>query len=123
MKKGEIEEIKFRYVCDKYPPNRYTIFAYKWFNVNTFRKPYPVGTWLAILAFFVGTTGMIIYDRRGEKKKATKFAYVLMGFFVLVLTLPAYLMNQARIKTICEELEIDVEEYNRLVLVYYPENK
>jgi len=103
---------EFKKVVEKHPPNWFVRFMYRWFNTETFRKPYPVGSWLAIMSFMIGTTGMIINDQKGNKKKATGFAWVILGFVVLIFTLPAYWMNQHRIRVICRELGITVEEYN-----------
>jgi uncharacterized membrane protein len=122
MKENITEKETFKYYTEKYPPNGYTRFMYKWFNVNTFTKPYPVGAWLAILCFFVGSTGMIIEDQKGNRKKATKWVYVLMGFFILIFTLPAYWMNQSRIRRLCADMGISIEKYNELI-DKYPENK
>jgi hypothetical protein len=107
-----MDAIIFKSAVRKHKPNGYIRFMYRWFNTNTFQKPYPIGSWALIFLFLFGTTGMIINDQKGNRKKAQGFAWIIVTFFLFLFTLPAYWMNQARIKKICKELGITIEVYS-----------
>lgn len=120
MKK--ITEEEFLDVYESHPANGFTKWAYHNYSTDLKAKPTPVGSWLAIFGFVVGTVGMIVFDQLGNKDVARMFCSLYLLFFLWVVSLPAWIMNKVRINKIVKELGISPEEYNVLVSMYNPKD-
>jgi len=46
------------------------------------------------------------------------FLYVMLGFFTLAITLPAFIINNYRVKKIMKELGITAVQYNGYVKMF-----
>jgi hypothetical protein len=104
-----------------HPANMFTKLVYRLFNVNLFKKPYPIGSIILVLCWLIGTIGMIISNQLGLKQLAFIFACILSAFFLFIITLPAYIMNKLRIRKIIKELGITPYIYNYLAEKYINE--
>lgn len=111
----------FTEVYNKHKTNGYTRFMYRFFNLNLKQKPIPWGSILLIVCWGIGTLGIIIFNEIGLISIARIFAYILSLFFLFILTLPAFLMNQLRIRRIIKELGITPYIYNYLAEKYIKE--
>jgi hypothetical protein len=116
----DVSKEKFDAVYNKYAPSKFLKFVYTHYNVNLKRKPTPVGTLLAVIGWVVGTLGLIVFDQLGMKEVSLKFLWAYLPFASLIISLPAFLLSQKRIKKIAKELGITLEKYNQLVALYYP---
>lgn len=116
----DVSKEKFDAVYNKYAPSKFLKFVYTHYNVKLKRKPTPIGTLLAVIGWVVGTIGIIVFDQLGMKEVALKFLWAYLPFASLIISLPAHLLNQRRIKKIAKELGITLEKYNQLVDLYYP---
>jgi len=89
---------------------------YTHFNADL--KKRPTGTILAILSGFIGTFGMIISSATNNVLFGRISLIVMMGFFTLLITLPAFIIHNHRLKKIINELGITVEQYNAYVKMF-----
>lgn len=117
MKK--ITKSQFDKAYNKYPETSFLKFVYTYYNVKLNRRPIPLGTWAAVIGWFIGTIGLIVFDQLGMKDISLKFLWAYIPFASLIITLPAFLLNRIRTKKICKELGVTPEEYNKLVNKFY----
>lgn len=116
----DVSKEKFDAVYSKYAPSKFLKFVYTYYNLKLKKKPTPIGTLLAVIGWIIGTLGIIIFDQLGMKEIAKGFVWAFAPFAALLITLPAFLLNNRRIKKIAKELGITLEKYNQLVSLYYP---
>lgn len=116
----DVSKEKFDAIYNKYAPSKFLNFVYTYYNVKLKRKPTPIGTLLAVIGWVIGTLGLIIFDQLGMKEIARIFLWAYIPFAALIISLPAFLLNQKRIKKIAKELGVSLERYNKLVALYYP---
>lgn len=114
----KITKEQFLKVYNKYPENRFVKWVYTYYSLNLLNKPVPIGSWIAVAGFSIATIGMIIFDQVGNHKLASLFTLLYIPFFSFIITLPAFLMNNHRLRKIINELGITVREYNQLVDLY-----
>lgn len=116
----DVSKEKFDAVYSKYAPSKFVNFVYTHYNVNLNKKPTPIGTLLAVIGWVVGTLGLVVFDQLGMKEVAKAFLWAYLPFAALLISLPAFILNQRRIKKIAKELGVSLERYNQLVALYYP---
>ena len=115
-----ITKEQFDAVYNKYKPSAFLKFVYTHYNVKLKRKPRPIGTWAAVIGWFIGTAGIIVFNELDMHDVAMKFLWAFVPFGSLIISLPAFLLNQRRTKKIAKELGVSLDEYNRLVDKFYP---
>lgn len=115
----EITKEQFDAAYAKYGPSKFLRFIYTHYNVKLKRKPTPIGTLLAVIGWVIGTIGLIVFDQLEMKEIALIFLWAYVPFAALIISLPAFLMNHARIKKIAKELGVTLQEYNDLADKYY----
>jgi hypothetical protein len=119
ISKSELDQIS-----EKYPPNRWTKLAFKYFSSETDRKDMaPRKTLVGILMsfFLVGLLGTIFNAPRELIGTATLVYSGILVLLVLFMFIGGK-MNDIRIKRICLELGVSIEEYHGLVDKYYQNN-
>ena len=116
-----ITKEEFDAAYNKYPPSGLLKFVYTHYNVRLRRRPRPIGTWTAVIAWIVSTVGLIVFNEIGMREVAEIFVYGYIPFASLIIALPAFLLNKARVKKIVKELGITPDHYNNLVDLYYPD--
>ena len=118
-----ITKEQFDAAYNKYGPSKFLKFVYTYYNVKMKRpgKPLAWGTIVAVIAFFIATIGMIVFDQLGMKPVAIGFVWGYIPFGALLISLPAFLLNKARIKKIIKILGVTPIEYNKLVDRFYPD--
>jgi len=119
MDVNKITKEQFDAAYAKHPETKFLKFMYTYYNVKLKRKPAPIGTWTAVIAWIIATIGLIVFDQLGMKEVATAFLWVYIPFGTLIFTLPAFLMNKSRTKKIAKELGVTFDQYNYLVDKYY----
>lgn len=117
----DVTKEQFDAVYNKYSPSKFLRFVYTHYNVKLKRKPTPIGTLLAVIGWGIGTLGIIVFDQLGMKEVAKGFLWAFVPFGALVISLPAFLLNQRRTKKIAKELGVSLDVYNNLVDKFYPE--
>jgi len=117
----EITKEQFDEVYNKYGPGKFLKFVYTYYNVKLKGKPAPLGTWAAVIGWVIGTIGIIVFDQLEMKDIAIKFLWAWLPFGALIISFPAFWLNQFRIKKIAKKLGISLDQYNKLVEKYYPE--
>ena len=73
---------------------------------------------MAVIGWTIGTIGIVVFDQLEMREIAMKFLWAYVPFASLIISLPAFLMHQARIKKIAKELGISLQEYNNLADLY-----
>jgi len=112
----------FLSVCNKYPPNWWTKFAYKYFSKETkvedlWLRRIFVGILLGL--FGVGFIATVISNGQARKWIALPTIVYAIILAVLVLSLfVAAMMNKWRIKKIIKELGVSVKDYHMFVNMY-----
>jgi len=111
-----ISEEKFLEAYNKYPPNKWTVFAFRFFSLDISKED----KWLSnivqamlLLSFLAGFVGTISNFSR------TYMICVLTPFVVILVTLVIFLliaviMKNLRIRKIRKYLGITLEEYEIL---------
>jgi len=116
-----ISKEQFDAAYNKYPPNKWIKFAFKYFSTNTEKKDFGAkNTVLYVLLFFfiIGFFGTIF----GLPVKIIGIATVAYTIILSVLVLylfSAVILNNIRVNKIRKVLGITKEEYNNLVDIYY----
>ena len=116
-----ITKEEFDAAYNKYPPSGFLKFVYTHYNVKLMRKPKPIGTWTAVIAWIISTIGLIVFDQLEMKEVANAFVWGYIPFASLIIAFPAFKLNQRRTKKIAKELGISLDHYNNLVDLYYPD--
>jgi hypothetical protein len=98
---------------EKHKPSDFILFVNKYFPIKFAKGEYPLGTYSALVGFFVASAGMVIFDQMNNKPVASAFCLLYIPLVVHVLiNLVSFKLNQARIEKICKELNLTPEEYN-----------
>lgn len=111
---------QFLTVYNKYPPNAWTRFAFKYFSSDTVYPDNKVSRFFGIIMVGFFSVGMILTVIGLTN---TIIAIVFIPFAVgiigvVILTLGAKVMNNWRIRRIAKELGISVKEYNMYAVSY-----
>ena len=114
----DITKEQFDAAYTKYGPTKFLKFIYTHYNVKLKRKPTPIGTLLAVIGWIIGTIGIIVFDQLEMKEMAKNFLWAYIPFVSLIISLPAFLMHQARIRKIAKELGVTLQEYNNWADLY-----
>ena len=116
-----ITKEQFDIVYNKYLPNKWIKFAYKYFSSETERKNIALkNTIIYVLSglFGLGFISTIIGLSKSIIVTITIIYSILLAILVLYL-FSAVLLNNLRTNKICKELSITKEEYNDLVNKFY----
>ena len=114
----DVTKEQFDAAYAKYGPSKFLKFMYTHYNVKLKRNPTPIGTLLAVIGWTIGTIGLIVFDQLGMREIAMKCLWAYVPFAAMIISLPAFLMNQARIKKIAKELGVSLQKYNELADLY-----
>ena len=120
--KKNVTKRQFDKVYDKYLPNNWIKFAFKYFSKQTEKENMSLRNNVTFLLgglFLLGFFGTVLKLSPVFIGTITIIYSVLLAMLVLYL-LSAVLLNNRRIKKIIKELDIDVIEYNKLVRKFYP---
>jgi ABC-type multidrug transport system permease subunit len=115
-----ISEEHFLQVYNKYVPNKWTKFVFRYFSRSTQKKDKWVSQLLTavfIALFLTGLTGTILGLSYVFVSIPT---FILLGLLVIIgiLKFGAFIMNNNRIRKIRKELGITKEDYDFLVGLY-----
>ena len=118
----DVTKEQFDAAYNKYGPGKFLKFVYTYYNVKMKRpgKPLAWGTIAAVIGFCIGTIGIIVFDQLDLKPIAMKFLWAYAPFVALLISFPAFWMNQFRIKRIAKKLGVSLDQYNNLVDRFYP---
>lgn len=105
-------------VYNKYPPNKFIKFIFKYFSSTTESKDLVVKTIVKnfLLGIFMALFFSVVFEFGMAKIFLIIYSIVLGS--VILGSLSAHIMNNLRIKKIIKELGISKEEYNNLILMY-----
>ena len=118
-KKITLEQFMDAY--NTYPPNGWTIFAFKYFSKSTEAKNMKLSRWVVgvLLGLFgVGFIATILKLPR-EIIGPVTIAYCILLAILVIFLLIAVWMNNARIKKIAKLLGVSLYEYNLLADTYF----
>lgn len=113
----KITKEQFNKACEKYPPNKWIIFAYKYFSKNTVKSDLALKNsiiFIFIALFSIGFLGTVFNASKKMIMMSTIIYSILLGVLVLYLFSAAF-MNYFRLMKICEELGVSRKEYDKLV--------
>ena len=116
----QVSREEFLEVYNKNQPNKWTIFAFKYFSKSTRKSD----LWLSriielflIMWFMVGFINVIINDNLiTHWLVVTVITLIIVGLGILMGS--AAIMNNRRIKRICKKLGINRQEYEVLTNLY-----
>jgi len=117
----KISKEQFDAVYNKYPANKWTKVAFRYFSTDTSPNDMSVINiikYTLIGLFLIGLIGTILNFPRLLIGIAT---VTFTGILVLlgILMFGAFIMNNLRINKIRKELDITKEEYDILISAYY----
>ncbi len=101
---------------NKYAPNKWTKFAYKYFSKSTEKenmKPGKAIVGFLMVSFLIGMVGTIMKWPR-ELIAAVTYSYGALLAVLVIFLLIAVWMNNARIKKISKELDITLQDFNEM---------
>jgi hypothetical protein len=120
-KKTKITKEQFDTACNKYPPNKWITFAYRYFSKNTAKSDLALKN--TIVYILVGLFGVGFFSTIfGAPKRVIIFSTITYSVILALLVLylfSAAMLNFLRLSKICEELGITRLEYDELVKKYY----
>ena len=109
-----ITKEQFLAAYNKYPPNAWTRFAFKYFSSDTVYPDNKVSHFFGMIMIGFFSVGMIL-TIVGLTNKVIAIVFIPFAVGVLGvvgLTLAAKIMNNWRIRRIAKKLGISVKEYN-----------
>jgi hypothetical protein len=121
MKVENITKEQFLAACNKYPPNSWIKFAFKYFSQNTEKENKWVGKILQYVALALFLAGMIgaIFNFSPIYMKCITFPFCIIIVSISILMGGAATMNNLRIKKIIKELGgISKETYDAFASMY-----
>ena len=114
---SRVSKERFLETYNKYPPNKWTEFVYRYFSKDVELE----NKWLSqsfiiveSILFVLGCLGTI-FNASFLFIASVTIIFSGLLFSLGIVTLPAFIMNNLRIKKICKELNITIFEYNLLV--------
>ena len=113
----KITKEQFNRACEKYPPNKWITFAYKYFSKNMVKSDLALKNsiiFIFIALFSIGFLGTVFNASKKMIMMSTIIYSILLGILVLYLFSAAF-MNYFRLMKICEELGVSRKEYDKLV--------
>ncbi len=118
-----ITKEQFDNAYNKYLPNKFIIFAYKYFSKTTEKKDIWLNNIIVYILIFLFLGGFIgtIIDKSDDFIKLFTFPYAIIFTILCSGITAAMLMNNWRIRKICKKLGVNKWEYNNLVDKYYSE--
>ena len=121
MDVNKITKEQFDTAYNKYLPNKWIKFAYKYFSNETEKKNMSLKNTILYVLFGLFGVGFI-YTIFGLSKSIIVTITIIYSILLAVLVLylfSAVFLNNFRINKICEKLNITKEEYNTLVTKFY----
>jgi len=117
-----ITKEEFDNAYNKYLPNKFIIFAYKYFSKTTEKKDMWLNSIIVyiLIALFLGGFVATIIDKSNDFIKIFTILYAIILTTLCGGITTAMLMNNWRIRKIRKFLGITKWEYNNLVDKYYP---
>jgi hypothetical protein len=107
---------------NKYQPNKFIKFIYKYFSKNTEKKNmlpnYLIVTYMSSI-IVVGILGSAFNASR-KFMTIVSLLYVLVFLIFILFLFTAVLLNHLRINKISKQLNISKFEYDQLVNKFYP---
>lgn len=116
MDVNAITKTQFDAVCDKYAPNKWLIFWYKYFSKYVEKKDgwlKNIVTSIFIGLFMLGFTFQVI-GSNDTIIAVTSIVFSILLFILVFCLFTVAMLNYLRIKKIVNELGITGEEYNKL---------
>lgn len=120
MDVNAITKTQFDAVCDKYAPNKWLIFWYKYFSKNVEKKDSWLKNAITLIfigLFIIGFTFKVIGNNDAMIAIAS-IAFLLLLCILVFSLFTVAILNHLRIKKIVNELGITGEEYNKLLEKY-----
>lgn len=112
---------QFLAAYDKYPPNFWIRFAFRYFSINTVKKDMWVRNCFQIPAFLLFLVGMFatIFNLSHKLLMVSTCIFSLILVLIAIIMFGGAFMNNCRIRKIRKELgDISKKEYDILVNVY-----
>lgn len=117
---NEITEEQFYLVYNKHLPNKWIKFAYKYFSKETENKNIVLSKTVTSMLFallLIGLAGTI-FELQQLFINIFSITFLIMMFVLTLYLFSAVKLNNLRIKRICEELNIKVEEFSVLAMKF-----
>ena len=117
---SDISKEQFLAVYNKYQPNKWTKFAFRYFSANTKSQDKWLNSIVEIVEGSLFLTGFVatIFNASKLFIKLVFFPFCLILVSLTILMLGAFIMNNLRIRKIRKTLGITQSEYNWLVDLY-----
>lgn len=112
-----ITKEQFLNVNNKYKPNLFINFMYKYFSIN--KK--SIGLKFLFLYFFICNIILLIIDNINERSSLLLplILITVIPFFIWgILSIIAFILNIKRHHKIKNELGLTIDEYNKYILLY-----
>jgi hypothetical protein len=116
-----ITKEQFLAAYDKYPPNFWIRFAFRYFSTNTVKKDLWVRNCFAIPAIVLFLVGMFatIFNMNQKLLMCSTCLFAMIVVLIAIIMFGGAIMNNCRIRGIRKELGgISKKEYDILVNVY-----
>lgn len=113
----KITKEQFDKACNKYPPNKWITFAYKYFSKSTVKSDLTLKNtvvFIFIALFGIGFFGTVFNASKRLIMLSTIIYSIILGVLVLYL-LSVAILNYIRLTKICKELGVSRKEYDKLV--------
>jgi len=119
VKTNKISKEKFIEVYNKHKPNKYISFAYKYIlssknNTISINKNIIIPLIILFMFGFID----VIFNLNSLLVKYSTILFACLLFIIGIYLLSVTMLNNFRIRKICKELNITINEYTKLVNEY-----